>query len=530
MASSPTSRLAFLSEDGEPIEAPLEWAEAFVSVDCGVDEWKRPSLTCNGAAIPLHVSHLNERDRVLGWWPRSGAGHYELRLAWDDGSWEESRICTVESRKLDPAAVEAMLDDLNRRLPASIAIALRRGGALSGIDIVPPRDTTLAEEVNRLARAVDGTATRAGLAKVLRALSARPYRVLRPEEHWAGRHQVRRVDPVRFLQAFGRASNLSPDGLPITVPERPVVHSADTYENRLLRTFHEQVDVRLRMVIRALEKRGDQRVRREAEGVLSRLLIARREAAFLDEVASLAEPPSRVSMLLIRQTEYRAAMEGFIEFRRSVLVRLWEPAIETPLENLPFLYQSWGVLEVLSVALDTALDVGFRVVNERLAVRAEGELWIRLLRDGQAVAELTHPESGAHLRVIPQRRYPVGGAPLGSVSFEQIPDIVVEVEHRGGVAAYVFDPKYKLRGEDGGSPSSRPKKEDVDAMHAYRDAIRDPGGARVVRHAALLYPGRTRHFGSGLSALRAQPGSHEDLRREVISVLKAEIGVAARGG
>ncbi|HEX8689252.1 MAG TPA: DUF2357 domain-containing protein [Solirubrobacterales bacterium] len=528
MALSRTSRLAFLSEDGQQIEAPLEWTKALVSIDCEVGEWRQPRLTCNAQPIPLYVCRLDERDRVLGRWLRSGAGHYELQLTWDDGSWEESRICTVEPSKLDSSAVTTMLDDLNRRLPASIAIALRRGGALSGIAVVPPAERTLAGEVHRLSRAVDGTEVRAGLVQVLQALSGRPHRVLRPKEHWVGRHQVRRVDPARFLQAFGQASNLSSDGLPMTVPERPVAHSADIYENRLVKAFHEQVDVRLRMVIRALEKRGDREILQEAAEALARLASARRQAAFLDEVSPLSEPPSRVSMLLLRRAEYRAAMEGFIEFRRSAIVHLREPAIEAPLENLPFLYQSWGVLEVLSVALGIAVDLGYDVISERLAVRAEGEIWIRLLRDGRPVAELAHAGSGARVRVTPQRRYPVGGDPLGSISFEQIPDVVVEVECDGDVAVYVFDPKYKLRGEDDGRSTSRPKKEDVDAMHAYRDAIRDPQGERVVQHAALLYPGQTRHYGQGLSALRAHPGAHEGLRREVRSVLEVAMSASAQ--
>jgi hypothetical protein len=481
-------------------------------------------LSCNGSAVPLYVSNVDGRDRVLGRWPRSGAGSYELRLSWPEGEQEERQICTVESRKLDSKAVAAMVDHLNRRLPASIALALRRGGALSGIDIVPPGETTLAEEVNRISRAIYGTETRAGLAQVLRALSKRPHRVLRPQERWVGRHRVRRVDPVRFLQAYGRASNISSDRLPITVPECPVIHSADAYENRLLKTFHEQVHVRLRMVIGALLRRGNEKLAQRGETMLASLASARRQASFLNEVSPLAEPPSRVSMLLLRQTEYRAVMEGFIEFRRSVIVHLQEPAIDAPLENLPFLYQSWGVLEVLSVVLNTAVALGYEVLWERLAVRAAGELWIRLLADGDPVAELAHLESGRRVRITPQRRYPVGGKAPGSISFEQIPDVAVEIEQDDEVAIYLFDPKYKLHGEEAKGPASRPKKEDVDAMHAYRDAIRGIGGERVVRHAALLYPGPTRHFGTGLSALQAQPETYEDLRREVGSMLEAALG------
>lgn len=527
MDLSRSSRFGFFSEQGKPLDAPSEWTEALVLVKCEGVDWRGASLTCNGMEIPLQVSNVDGRDRVLGRWPRSGAGHYEVRLCWADGSWEESRVCTVEPKKLDSEAVAAMVDHLNRRLPASIALALRRGGALGGMDIVPPGETTLAEEVNRLSRAVDGTDKRAGLTKVLRVLGKRHHRVLQPQERWAGRHQVRRVDPVRFLQAYGRPSNLSSDRLPITVPERPVAHSADVYENRLLKTFYEQVDVRLRAVIRALDERGDEGLVRHAEAMLAGLSSARRQAFFLNEVSSLSESPSRVSMLLLRQTEYRALMEGFLEFRRSAIVHLQEPAVEAPLENLPFLYQSWGVLEILSVALDAALDFGYEVLRERLAVRAKGELWIRLLADGDPVAELTHRDSGTQVRITPQRRYPVGRRAPNSISFEQIPDVAVEIARGGETAVYVFDPKYKLHGEEVEGPASRPKKVDVDSMHAYRDAIRDADGEPVVKHAALLYPGETRRYGPGLSAIQAQPEAYDDLRREIGSTLRAALETSA---
>lgn len=530
MDSSRSSRFGFLSELGRTLDSPPEWTEALVSVDCESLDWRGARLTRNGGEIPLFVSNVDGRDRVLGRWPRSGAGNYELRLSWADGSWEESRVCTVEPMKLSAGAVASMVDHLNRRLPASIALALRRGGALSGMEIVPPGETTLAEEVSRLSRAVDGTETRAGLTKVLRVLAKRPHRVLQPQERWAGRHQVRRVDPVRLLQAFGRPSNLSSDRLPITVPERPVAHSADVYENRLLKTFCEQVDIRLRAVIRALDKRGDQGLVRHAEDMLASLSSARHQASFLSQVSPLSEPPSRVSMLLLRRTEYRALVEGFLEFRRSAIVHLQEPAIDAPLENLPFLYQSWGVLETLSVVLDLAVDHGYEVLQERLAIRDKGELWIRLLADGDPVAELVHRGSGTSIRIIPQRRYPVGQKAPRSISFEQIPDIAVEIARGRETAVYLFDPKYKLHGEEVDGPTSRPKKVDVDSMHAYRDAIRGVDGERVVKHASLLYPGETRHYGPGLSAVQAQPESYDDLRRELGSTLRTALDVSAPVG
>lgn len=72
----------------------------------------------------------------------------------------------------------------------------------------------------------------------------------------------------------------------------------------------------------------------------------------------------------------------------------------------------------------------------------------------------------------------------------------------------MFDPKYKLEGEviEGIAPDGKPKKVDIDKMHAYRDAIRDEQGRRVVDYAAILFPGPEVRYDDGLEALSAVPG------------------------
>ena len=68
-------------------------------------------------------------------------------------------------------------------------------------------------------------------------------------------------------------------------------------------------------------------------------------------------------------------------------------------------------------------------------------------------------------------------------------------------------------------PQGRPKKIDIDTMHSYRDSIRGGGGERIVRYAAILYPGQTITYTAGLAALRAQPEDPQSLEESVRSVL-----------
>lgn len=63
-----------------------------------------------------------------------------------------------------------MLSDLDTRLPASIAVGLQRAGALTGLRFLPPGQSTLAQEMTRLRRAIKGSQGRIGLAQVLRDL------------------------------------------------------------------------------------------------------------------------------------------------------------------------------------------------------------------------------------------------------------------------------------------------------------------------------------------------------------------------
>jgi predicted component of viral defense system (DUF524 family) len=121
------------------------------------------------------------------------------------------------------------------------------------------------------------------------------------------------------------------------------------------------------------------------------------------------------------------------------------------------------------------------------------------------------PVSGVSAKLIPQRAYHRRGEPLRSASYEQRPDIAIEIEQPGRLPrALVFDPKYKLESEEleGEITDGRPKKVDVDKMHAYRDAIRDSADEHAVEFAAIIYPGSSSEtYGEGLEAIAARPGS-----------------------
>lgn len=531
-ASPHTSRLSFVTEVGAPLDAPREWVPARVLLDCPVDQWPLATLRRNGVELPIHVRKLDGRPSVVADWPCAGAGDYELSLVWEDGSWQEVRACRVAPGKISAAELDQMLSELEHRLPASIAIALQRGGALAGIDIIAPDETTLAEEIQRLTRAIDGTRTRAGLATILSLLSQSPYTVLKTEEQWVDRVHARRLDGPGMVRALQRPGNLDEALRPRLVPTRPPVPSADVYENHLLRTYHDQVALRLRALTRKLGRTASDGLKAEAADLRRRLVAARQAATFLDDVAPLAGPPTEITMVLLRRTEYRAALKGLLELRRRAMVHLRQSPASAPLAAMPFLYETWGVLEVIAATLEVAVTNGYHVTHQSLASRSHGEIYVQLLRNGSPAVQATHPATGAELTVTPQRRYDSGrgrGNRLHSVSFPEIPDVAVELTIGARTDVHIFDPKYKLQSEGLADepPTGRPKKTDIDAMHAYRDAIRDAGGRHAVRYAAILYPGPSASYGEGLAAISARPGSPQALREQLRGVLGPALERAA---
>ncbi len=511
MASSPTSKLRFLDpSSGALTGVPREWSPALVEILVPHQDWEKGEVRLwrHGEALPVYLKRLNGQVRVLADWPRSGPGHYRLRLELSGG--DEAHTFTIQPTKISPEAYAQLLQDLETRLPAAVAIGLQRTGALSGIELQPAGQTTLEEELIKLRRAVLGTLGRPGLTKVLRELAQDPHRVLEAEEFWVSRERARKPHPARLVQALSRGHNVAADGRPKRVLDTRVEHTADVYENRMVNTYFQQVELRLRRLSRALEAWQHIGPLTEVQALLGQVLRSRRQASFLDKVGLLTHLPTRLTMVLLRRQPYRAALEGYLEFHRSASVRLEEPALEAPLRNLPHLYQVWGTLEVLSALLEVAVGLGYQVKQQRLVKRDAGGFYVRVLPAGQPTAVLKHPAHDTTVRLFPERTYAGTKDWLHSISYRQIPDVAVEVQQpKNPPRLYLFDPKYKLEGEllEGEGRDGRPKKVDIDKMHAYRDAIRDQEDGRVVQHAAILYPGPTVFYAEGIEALHAYPGS-----------------------
>ncbi len=509
-----TSKLSFLSLEGEPLESPAEWQPALLEVRVPVEHRKEVQLWRQGTRLRIFLQEIKGKERILADWPLSNPGYYRLRLEYQGKV--EDQIITVWPQKITREAFAQMLEDLDARLPASVAIGLQRTGALAGLKLPQPGETTLAQEMVRLRRAVNGIENRPGLIELLPTLAYSPHQILKTNEIWVRQEQVRRPSPSRLVQAFCRGHNLDANGHPIRVPDVRVEHTVDDYENQLVKLFFELVNQRLRRIQYAFDADPKGKPLDEVRSLIEQLKKARQQAAFLDEVSQPKHQPNQITMVLLKRPPYHAALEGYLEFIRSPAVWLDESDLDAPLENLPDLYQVWGTLCVIETLLKVAEQKEYQVEKQCLVGRDKSGVYVRVLPNGQPAIVLTHPQHETKVKLIPQRSYWMKHDDLHSAtSRKQLPDVAIEVElSDGSERVYLFDPKYKL------DEKGNPPKEDTDKMHVYHHDIRNREGRRVVRYAAILYPGSFKSYPkAGIEALPAYPGREAELQEHLRRVL-----------
>ncbi len=521
MESPATSiEISFLDLTAQTVGQPREWTEALVELNLEPAEWESAQLTVNNTARELSLRSIGGRVRVVAEWPRANAGNYVLRA--ELNGQVTTRLITVPPAKLGEGAFDAMLADLQSRLPAAVAIGLQKAGGLTGLKILPPAEVTVEQELARLRRAVTGGADRPGLATILRDLARDPHRRLDEDELWTPTHLARRPHPARLGRAVSSFANMASGDLPLRIIDQRVHETVDVYENRLVRLYHDQVLQRILRLQRYLERSGSERLFHAVAGLRSDLAASRRAAPFLDEVSPPSYLPTTVTMVLLKRPAYRAAFEGYLELHRSLAVRLDDPRLDLPLENLPSLYQLWGTLSACSIVLGVAVAHGYRLESQRLFHREPSGAFIRMVPAGTTALRLVHPMQAMAVSLIPEQSYGASGS-FRSISFVQRPDMTIKVERQGAAPELLLlDPKYKLDSDVDGSPerTGKPKKIDIDKMHAYRDAIRDTERRRVVSSACTIYPGPSVSYANGIEAIQGDPAQYEILDRHLTVMLE----------
>jgi hypothetical protein len=520
MASSRSSEIAFATDRGEPVDRPAEWVKALVVLSCELTSMGSVEVHRNDTRLAVSARQIGGTSRVVAEWPRANAGNYTIFIAGIPGQADQEIGLTISPARLTDAELARIVQDLQEDLPASLAFALSRRGATAGLRMLPPGLATPEQELDHLRRAVMGSPGKPGLTRLLASIARQPHQVLESGVRWTSAEAARQIHPAAVAQVYSRPGNIGADAGPVSVPERQVRHTSDVYENQVVRLYAEQVANRLR-ALGALGSRAG--VTDQVKELLRALTAARRGAVFLDSVTTLATAPSQITTTLIQRPDYRAIYQGLLDLQRRAVLRTDLPDSDAALADVPRLYERWTTGQALVATLHAADRCGYVLDHfDLIRRRREHELVVDLLRGGNTpLAQWSNAERGTKMKLFIQRVYMPDAEGLHSISFQQKPDIAVEVSGAKETAVVIFDAKYKLRGEEDG----RPAKSDIDTMHAYSDAIRDGAARRVVRSASVLFPGESDTYGKQIAAIRARPGEREqlaaDLQERLLPVLEA---------
>ena len=242
MASPAISPKFRSKEPGFPvIDSPSEWVPALIDLEVPWDTWLDVRVYLQNKKLDVHPIQAGDGSPiVIAEWPRSGPGHY--RLETKIGESVTRSDVTIRPSKISEESYEQLIDDLEDRLPASIAIGLQAGGALGGLNLTDRSESTLAEQVVRLRRAVMGTEHQLGLAAVLPLISESPHSILLSEELWVKRDQTRRPPLIDFRKLWPASGiwekTVCPSRLSIAVLNAVSTFTRTGYSNSLSKGFN----------------------------------------------------------------------------------------------------------------------------------------------------------------------------------------------------------------------------------------------------------------------------------------------------
>lgn len=311
-----------------------------------------------------------------------------------------------------------------------------------------------------LTRAVEQIAQMPLSASVIQARIAAP-----PE-------RARRVGTAALLRAVrnGHAGRW--------VEESTTALTPDTPENRAVKAFLGRLRRDAQAIHHMACAADETEIGQTAQQCTGRLGGLR--SRFSGAADTLDAPPTH---RMLAHPMY-ARMAGWMRQYRQSFSFDWTCALfGLPSRETWRLYEMWGLFQTL----EAIRALGYAPVNQEADAAAlfgvrEDRLFFRLAQGQESRVTLQSPQ-GRRVALFYNRAY---AAQRQSLSRTMQPDIALEDETG---RTWILDPKFKSYDAPGA------EGDDIDQMHAYRDAIVDSDGIKPVERAWCLYAGS----GSGVN-------------------------------
>lgn len=475
--TQPAPFFAWVDRQGKPAPAPLAWTGGWLELLMPAEQWGELDLSLEGQPLPLLLSQSGGQRHLLAQWPALSAGFCQLSLSDAAGQQLASEAIFVGTPQLSQTQWLALLNQLRYRLPARLLLAAQRlpGGRVPVSLGALPHDFD--EERALLLAWLEGSASQPGLFTALERLDAHPLRTPALRGQWQPLHRSRRPDPRQLLR--GALSPWAP-----TWDMRPELQ-LDTPENRFVAGVVAEVRQHLHQFQQHARQTGEFTTAAAFAQAAHRLGRRWQRHAFA-QLRPQLELPSHAQ--IFRLPGYAACLRIWQALRRG-----WQPQMPSdyglPYGDLALLYQHFCLLALSEALLAWGRAGGWELDGLQLSLR-RGRPLLRLRR-----GELS-------LAAIPEASYGREGE-LISLSRTQRPDLSLLLRAPGQAPQLiVLDAKFR-------SEAGQPLKDDLDKLHAYRDAIRRYDGSPVVSRAVLLYPGAPGAYLPALEAWQILPAASD---------------------
>ncbi|MBN2796639.1 MAG: DUF2357 domain-containing protein [Clostridia bacterium] len=489
----------------------IEWSPVVVGVNIKKEYWFDAIVYLNGKEVISSVKKVNNNVLLVVSLGRLSAGGYVLSVREGANYFEIS--FTINPKKISYNSFKVMIEQIVTILPMDIAISMSDLGGLSGNKISKYEYMTIAQFYHLLRDLLYGTTTQLGIYDLLHKIKNKPHNELDKIKKNVNRDKAKHTSNQHIINAMRRSSNLDTAFLPRKVVDMRIVHDYDVIENQIVKRYILLFQKKATLVKEILQLLGDNSSVEEIEAELGKITRLYNTLEFMRNVSDIKKFNSRPTMVQKKNRAYRDALQGYLSLNKTILMNLDDDRLLTPLENTPYLYQVWGTLITIKSFMEILNELGYTIKKQEVIKIENQESNICALSNGTSIIEAYNEGYQILVRMYTEKSY-TKYSDIKSVSFTQRPDVSVEIFRKEKTGLLIIDPKYKLTLDNSLDVEierdSKPKKIDIDKMHAYSDSIR-VSGERVVEYAAIIYPGETQSYTENLEALKGYPGSDDEL-------------------
>jgi hypothetical protein len=319
-----------------------------------------------------------------------------------------------------------------------------------------------------------------------------------------------------------------------------VDQSFEAYENRLVKAYVLALRSRLsRLLARLKSMAVPPAMTAEVDNLANEFHLAFMRATFLRQIRNASITSVRITMVLLKNPAYRAVLQGYLGLSQQAAVNIEEPALISPLNNFPYLYQRWVSFKLLNALLQVCSEKGYRCTNHHWVRSFNKSTTIQVMNDGRPAVQLWSDRAGLLVSFVPWS--PLGAAVLGTASAPTGVAIFIEAPGQIG-KALLFDPKYwvdaKPLPENNAKPVKRktkktitdeynrkrsaldPLQSDVNDIFQFKEQIRGMENASEIIYSSIMYPGLRKLLTNGIEALAAHPCDGEALHKTLVELLR----------